>query len=112
MRKIAKLKSILRRQDLEKVIHAFISTRVTYRNTLYVGVSHASLYRLQLIQNAAKSTSLPFWPPSTGSQCVTELILKFFYMHINVIMTSLHSTSLTYFSRTFRRALYACIFHA
>lgn len=34
-------------------MHAFISTRLDYCNALYVGVSQASLSRLQLIQNVA-----------------------------------------------------------
>jgi len=39
--------------DFEKVIHCFISTKLDYCNALYIGVSQASLSRLQLVQNAA-----------------------------------------------------------
>ncbi len=34
-------------------MHAFITTRLDYCNALYVGVSPASIARLQLVQNAA-----------------------------------------------------------
>ena len=53
MRQIVKLKSVLSRQGLEKVIHAFITTCLAYCNALYVGVSQASPSHLQVIQNAA-----------------------------------------------------------
>ncbi len=41
------------RQDLEKLMHAFITTRLDYCNALYFGVSQASIACLQLVQNAA-----------------------------------------------------------
>ena len=53
LRNIAKLKSILSFKDLETVIHAFISSRVDYCNSLYLGICQSSLSRLQLVQNAA-----------------------------------------------------------
>ena len=48
-----RLKAFLSFNDFEKVIHAFITTRLDYCNALYFGVSHYCLHRLQLIQNAA-----------------------------------------------------------
>ena len=53
LRLLAKVKSFLSQQDLEKAIHAFISSRLDYCNALYVGLSHSSISRLQLVQNAA-----------------------------------------------------------
>ena len=53
LRLLAKVKSFLSRQDLEKAIHAFISSRLDYCNALYVGLSHSSISRLQLVQKAA-----------------------------------------------------------
>lgn len=50
---LAKLKPFLSPHDLEKVTHAFISSRLDYCNSLYVGVGQAQISRLQLIQNAA-----------------------------------------------------------
>lgn len=53
LRLLAKVKPFLNRQDLEKAIHAFISSRLDYCNALYVGLSQSSIGRLQLVQNAA-----------------------------------------------------------
>ena len=53
LRLLAKVKIFLSRHDLEKAIHALISSRLDYCNALYVGVSQSSLSRLQLVQNAA-----------------------------------------------------------
>ena len=50
---LSKIKLVLSFNDFERVIHAFISTRLDYCNALYVGVNQASLARLQLVQNAA-----------------------------------------------------------
>ena len=53
LRQISKIKPFLSRLDLEKVIHALISSRLDYCNSLYSGITSASLNRLQLVQNAA-----------------------------------------------------------
>ena len=53
LRLLARVKPYLSPSDLEKVIHALISTRLDYCNSLYVGLDQRSLRRLQLVQNAA-----------------------------------------------------------
>uniref|UniRef100_A0A8C9YNU4 Reverse transcriptase domain-containing protein n=1 Tax=Sander lucioperca TaxID=283035 RepID=A0A8C9YNU4_SANLU len=53
LRLLAKVKPFLNRHDLEKAIHAFISSRLDYCNALYVGLNQTSIARLQLVQNAA-----------------------------------------------------------
>ena len=53
LRLLAKVKPYLSQNDLERVIHAFISSRLDYCNSLYVGLDQLSLRRLQLVQNAA-----------------------------------------------------------
>ncbi|KAG5268003.1 hypothetical protein AALO_G00228360 [Alosa alosa] len=53
LRLLAKVKNFLNRHDLEKAIHAFISSRLDYCNALYAGLSQTSISRLQLVQNAA-----------------------------------------------------------
>ncbi len=53
LRIISRLKSSLSFQDLEIVIHAFITSRLDYCNSLYVGLPQSSLSRLQMVQNAA-----------------------------------------------------------
>ncbi len=44
LRLLAKVKQFLNRPDLEKAIHAFISSRLDYCNALYVGISQAYEY--------------------------------------------------------------------
>ena len=53
LRTISKLKPILTLRDLETVIHAFISSRLDYCNSLYHGLSQSTLHRLQMVQNSA-----------------------------------------------------------
>ncbi len=53
LRKLSKLKYILSYKDLEIVLHAFISTRLDYCNTLYLGISESLVACLQYVQNAA-----------------------------------------------------------
>ncbi len=53
LRMIAKIKSFLSFKDLETVIHAFISTRLDYCNSLYLGITQSCISRLQMVQNAA-----------------------------------------------------------
>lgn len=50
---LSKVKSCLTFTDFEKVIHAFSFSFLNFCNALYVSVSHASLSRLQLVQNPA-----------------------------------------------------------
>ena len=53
LRSIAKIKKMLSMKDLQTVIHAFITSRLDYCNSLYFGLPKSSLDRLQLVQNAA-----------------------------------------------------------
>ncbi len=50
---LAKVKPFLSFKDFERVILAFISSRLDYCNSLYMGINQASLNRLQIVQNAA-----------------------------------------------------------
>ena len=53
LRNISQIKALLSKNDLEKLIHAFISSRLDYCNSLFSTLNHCSLHRLQLVQNAA-----------------------------------------------------------
>ncbi|XP_061086404.1 uncharacterized protein LOC133121220 [Conger conger] len=53
LRQIAKVKAYLSQKDLERVVHAFITSRLDYCNSLYIGLDQSSLCCLQLVQNAA-----------------------------------------------------------
>ncbi len=54
LRSISKLKSILSFENLEKVVHAFVLSRLDYCNVLYLGLNQhslslvCSLFRTQL----------------------------------------------------------------
>ena len=84
LRILAKLKPFLNRTNLEKTIHAFISSRLDHCNALYVGVSETLFKHLQLVQNAAAhfltiqddTTSPQCFILYTGFQFLLEFVLK------------------------------------
>ena len=53
LRNIAKIRHILSQNDAEKLVHAFVTSRLDYCNSLLSGCSNKSIKTLQLIQNAA-----------------------------------------------------------
>lgn len=55
LRQLTKIRTFLSSADLEKVIHAFISSRLDYCNALYSGISKGNIHSFQLIQNTAAS---------------------------------------------------------
>ncbi|XP_029942452.1 uncharacterized protein LOC115384260 [Salarias fasciatus] len=53
LRNISKLRPFLSLPVAEKLVHAFVSSRLDYCNALLIGISGRSLQRLQSIQNCA-----------------------------------------------------------
>ena len=53
LRNIVKIRNILSQSDAEKPVHAFVTSRLDYCNSLFLGCPTYSLKSLQLIQNAA-----------------------------------------------------------
>ncbi|XP_057187413.1 uncharacterized protein LOC130552818 [Triplophysa rosa] len=53
LRNVAKLRNILSVADAEKLIHAFVTSRLDYCNALLSGCPASSINKLQLVQNAA-----------------------------------------------------------
>ncbi|XP_056887154.1 uncharacterized protein LOC130524745 [Takifugu flavidus] len=53
LRNITKIRKLLTRHDAEKLVHAFVTVRLDYCNSLSSGCPNNSLRSLQLIQNAA-----------------------------------------------------------
>uniref|UniRef100_A0A8C6KP73 Reverse transcriptase domain-containing protein n=1 Tax=Nothobranchius furzeri TaxID=105023 RepID=A0A8C6KP73_NOTFU len=51
--RLSKVKPILKRRHLHSVVHAFITSRLDYSNSVLFGISFSTLARLQLVQNAA-----------------------------------------------------------
>ncbi len=53
LKHIARFRGFVSSQDLEKLVHAFITSRVDYCNGLLTGLPKKTIRQLQLIQNAA-----------------------------------------------------------
>ena len=53
LKNISRIKGLMSQQDLEKLVHAFIFSRLDYCNGVFTGLSKKSIKQLQLIQNAA-----------------------------------------------------------
>ncbi len=53
LKNIARIRNFVSSQDLEKLVHAFITSRVDYCNGLLTGLPKKTIRQLQLIQNAA-----------------------------------------------------------
>uniref|UniRef100_A0A8C6LQF4 Reverse transcriptase domain-containing protein n=1 Tax=Nothobranchius furzeri TaxID=105023 RepID=A0A8C6LQF4_NOTFU len=53
LRRLAKIKHMLSRAHLERVLHAFVISRLDYCNSLYAGLCQSTLRRLQVVQNSA-----------------------------------------------------------
>ena len=53
LRNIARVRPFLNQKDAEKLVHAFVSSRIDYCNALLTGLPKATTGRLQIIQNSA-----------------------------------------------------------
>ena len=53
LRNISKIRHVLSQKDAETLVHAFVTSRLDYCNSLLSGSSSKSLKTLQLVQNAA-----------------------------------------------------------
>ena len=53
LKNIARIKGFLSKQDTEKLVHAFIFSRLDYCNGVLRGLNKKSIRQLQMIQNAA-----------------------------------------------------------
>ncbi len=55
LKNIARIRCFVSSQDLEKLVHAFITSRVDYCNGLLTSLPKKTIRQLQLIQNADKN---------------------------------------------------------
>ena len=53
LRNISRIRNLLSKSDAEKVIHAFVTSRIDYCNSVLAGCPKSSLKTLQLVQNTA-----------------------------------------------------------
>src|SRR4029434_7842878 len=74
IKNISKLRPTLTLSDAEKLVHAFISSRLDYCNSLFTGITGRNIQKLQYIQNSAAR--------------ILMRVLK--YEHIIPILHSLH----------------------
>ncbi len=102
---IARLQGCMSTQELEKLIHAFTSSRLDYCNDLFSGLSKKALRQLQLIQSAAarvltktnKAKHITVILRSLRWQSVIELTLSCCWLSINHFMSLGLNTFLTCF---------------
>ena len=50
---IGRIKKCLQKQDLEKLVHAVITSRLNYCNSLLLNINKGNLFKLQKVQNSA-----------------------------------------------------------
>ena len=74
LRLLSKIKNFLSPKTLEMAVHAFVTSRLDYCNSLYCGISKSQIARLQLVQNAA----------------ARFLLKRRKYEHVTPILRSLH----------------------
>lgn len=80
LRLLSKVKPFLNSKSLEMVVHAFITTRVDYCNSLYCGISKTQTAQLQLVQNAAAR----FLSNSRKSDHITPILRSLHWLPINL----------------------------
>ncbi len=79
---LAKAKLWLSRNDFEKVIQAFISTRLDYCNSLYVGINKQSTSRLQMVQHSVARLLLGV----QKREHITPILMSFHWLPVHFII--------------------------
>ncbi len=103
LRNLEKMKSCLTFKSPEIAIHALISSRLDYCNSLYKGISQASIQRLQKVQNAAARLLLNIKKrehitPSLISLHWLPVQYRIDFKLILLVYKSLHGLAPTYLS--------------
>ncbi len=91
LRNISKLRNMLSVSDAEKLVHAFMTSRLDYCNALLGGCPASSINKLQIVQNAAAIVLtgqenmiilLQFYSLCTGYLLSFVSVTKYYYLPI------------------------------
>ncbi len=88
LRNISKLRNMLSVSDAEKLVHAFMTSRLDYCNALLGGCPASSINKLQIVQNAAArvfTRSRENYQMNTILQSLHWLPIKF-YISYNILL--------------------------
>ncbi len=80
LRNIAKLRNMLSVSDAEKLVHAFMTSRMDYCNALLGGCPASSINKLQIVQNAAAR----FHTRSRKYDHITPILQSLHWLHIKI----------------------------
>ena len=53
LKDLGRIRNVLSRKHAEMLVHAIITSRLDYCNSLYFNISKSNVYKLQKVQNAA-----------------------------------------------------------
>ena len=73
LKDIGRIRNILSKKHTETLVHAVISSRLDYCNSLYFNMSKSNLYKLQKVQNAAARLVAQKNKRQSASQMLKEL---------------------------------------
>ncbi len=79
LRNMAKLRNMLSVSDAEKLVHAFMTSRLDYCNALLGGCPASLINKLQIVQNAAARVL----PRSRKYDHITQILQSLHWLHIN-----------------------------
>ncbi len=92
LRNIAKLRNMLRVSDAEKLVHAFMTSRLDYCNAQLGGCPASSINKLQIVKKMLRLESLPgqenmiillqFYSLFTGYLLSFVSVTKYYYLPI------------------------------
>ncbi len=103
LRRLAKVKPVLSLKNFEIVIHAFITSRLDYYNSLYYGANQSSISRHQIVQNAVArlltgSRKFDRISPILTSLHWLPVKLRIEFKILDFVFKALHGLAPTYLS--------------
>ena len=74
-RHFGKIRRVLPKDHTEQLVHAVVSMRLDYYNSLFFNVGKEHIYKLQKVQNAAARLALKIGKRSPNNSCVERSAL-------------------------------------